>query len=246
MDEEELAAVVAHNEPALQLARKALAKECMVPLDWSAGATWVDQDYLDKCSEMRSVARAFAAETRQASMLGDSDTAIRCGIDNFRLGRVSANGGLNVDWLVGQAIGSIGRRILREQIEQCSEAQCQQIMEAVEKQEPYLESPSQVLQRERAYYRHAIGLMGAYTQLLMHRQLEQALELLNNAEQLYGIMRDLLRVHVAIRQFELAEERLPENLSDLVPQYLSRVPIDPYAKSELADRRQERRFVVAD
>ena len=45
---------------------------------------------------------------------------LACFVVNLRLGRATANGGLLVDWMVGQAIGSMGVQILRDQTDQFS------------------------------------------------------------------------------------------------------------------------------
>jgi len=234
MHPEELTAVVTQNEPALALAREALTKECMVPLDWSADAKYMDQAYLDKLQSLRSLARAFADQAKQAAEQGDIDLLIQCGIDNLHLGHAKANGGLFVDWLTGQAIGSMGVQILREQTDQFSFEQCQQVQEALKEFEPYLEPPSQALQRERAYYRHTNNRwVAVYTQFLFRAQTQQTELQSIKTEKEHSFARDLLRTHVAVRQYLLTEKRLPEKLGDLVPKYLSREPVDPFTGAEL-------------
>lgn len=245
MDDQELAAVVAYNEPALDLARQALQKECAVPLDWSENAQWVNQAYLDRGSQMRSIARAFAAEALLATEQDDIDKAISCGIDNLRLGRATSFGGLNVDWMIGQAIGYLGLHTLRGQIDHYTDQQCREIQTVLSTFEPYLESPDQVLRREQAYYRHTNpGLLSLVFQFQTRKLTQATRQQLFDTEKRYCVLLDLLRVHLAIHRFQLAEGRLPEKLSDLVSQYLQQLPTDPYAGGDLTYELKNDRYLL--
>jgi hypothetical protein len=49
---------------------------------------------------------------------------------------------------------------------------------------------------------------------------------------------------VAVERYRLEEAKLPEQLRDLVPEYLSRVPPDPFDGESLRYKKHERGFVV--
>lgn len=66
MDAEELATVVKHNLPAIELVRKALKKECLVSIDWSTDETGLAK-HLEQANSLRNLARAYAAAARFTS-----------------------------------------------------------------------------------------------------------------------------------------------------------------------------------
>jgi hypothetical protein len=54
----------------------------------------------------------------------------------------------------------------------------------------------------------------------------------------------LLMADLAVRLYQQEHERLPEQLSDLVRQYLAAVPIDPYSDKPLIYRPDGKSFVL--
>lgn len=52
------------------------------------------------------------------------------------------------------------------------------------------------------------------------------------------------QVALAIQRYRLAKSELPDQLKDLIPDYLSSIPLDPYDGKELRYKKLERGFVV--
>jgi len=245
VDEEELAAIVEHNRPALALAREALEKECAVPLDWSADETWLGNVHLPQMGKSREVARAFAAEALLAHRNGDTQSAIDLGFDSIRLGQAAAKGGLAVDWMVGQAVFAMGLHTLRDQVEQLSRGDCQNLLNDLLMLETVFELPVEISRREQAFFRATHGqLVGSYYQVLLRSQTEQTLEMLKQMERTYSAIREILQAHLAIRLFQLDESRLPKSLDELVPKYLQSVPQDPFATGSLTYRLSDEGYVL--
>jgi hypothetical protein len=49
---------------------------------------------------------------------------------------------------------------------------------------------------------------------------------------------------LAVQRYRLANDKLPENLAELVPEYLENIPKDPFDGNELRYKKLDRDFVV--
>ncbi len=245
MDAEELAAVVEHNQPALALAREALEKECAVPLNWLADDTWLGNIHFPRMGKPREVARAFAAAALVALRNGDAQSAIGLGFDNIRLGQAAAKGGLAVDWLVGHAVYSMGLRTLRDEVDQLSQSDCEALLKQVIALKTTFESPSQIVERDRAFYHATHNALDSFMiRSVQNTQLKQTRKQLEDIDKTYSATKDILQTHLAIRLFQLDENRLPESLDALVPKYLQSVPQDPFATGSLTYRLSDEGYVL--
>jgi hypothetical protein len=245
MEPAELAAVVEINRPALKIARESLEKEIAVPLDWSADETWLGTVHLPQMGKPREVARALAAEALLAHRNGDSQSAIEFGFDNIRLGQAAAKGGLNLDWLVGHAVYGLGLQILRDEVGQLSRADCEALLKQVLALKPTFEPPSELIDRERAFYHATHGAIDSFMmRTVQSTQLKQSLTQLEITDTIYSVRKEILQTHLAIRLYRLDEDRLPESLDELVPKYLPSVPQDPFATGPLIYRLSDEGYVL--
>ena len=245
MEKEELTAIVEHNQPALALAREALAKECVVPLDWSADETWLGNVHLPEAGKPRELARAISAEALLAHRDGNKQLAIELSFDNIRLGQAAAEGGLAVDWLVGHAIHGLGLKILRDEVGQLSRSDCEALLKRVVELETNFESPSELVERERAFFHATHNAIDSFIiRSVQFTQLKQTQNQMEEVDKVYTAMRVILQTHLAIRLFQLDENRLPESLDALVLEYLPSVPQDAFASGPLTYRLSDEGYVL--
>ena len=245
MEREELVAIVEHNRPALMIAREAVEKEIAVPLNWSAGRNWIDNVYYEQTGKPREVARAFAAEAMYAHQNGDSQTAIEFGFDNMRMGQAAAQGGLNIDWQVGHAIYGLGLQILRDEVSQLSRSECEALLSQVIAKQIEFEPPSDIVDRERAFYRATHSAIDSFIiRTMQNSQLKQTQTQLEDTEKTYSAMKEILQTHLAIHLFQLDENHLPETIDRLVPKYLSSVPQDPFATGPMIYRLSDEGYLL--
>lgn len=245
MSAEELAAVVTQNEPALALAREALTQECVVPLDWSANRTWFDNVHMKRGQTLRSLGRAFGAEARQARINGRTDDALRCGSNILRLAEATAQGGLAIDWLVARGVQYTALHVFRDQADRLSAADCAALGAELSESFQLLEPPSELLYREAKFFRQMDGLLQSFMMAsVMRAQHQQMLSFLRNSAKNYAAICTVLQGHLAIRRFQLDQNRLPESLDELVPDYLPAVLMDPFSDKPLVYRRQDDRYLL--
>jgi hypothetical protein len=229
MPEQELANVVATNEPVLNDARAALRKESMVPLDWEAGQSWFS-GHVNNFSDLRSLARGFAAEGYQATRKGNTQLAVRCGMDNLRLASEISKGGLGTDWLVGVAIYGVGLGTLCDSCETASLADCRFVLKNLPEVSKHFDPPADITVREWHFWRRINGPYQTFLSELSFSNnrimFEQQLEYVSK---LFQTRTDLLRIHYALRAFKIEEQRLPKTLGELAGRELKAVPKDPFS-----------------
>ena len=212
MDEEELKATVTQNQAALQLAREAMRKEYAVPLNWQADQDWYFKVQLPRSNLLRELARAFVADAKQAAADGNTARAIRCGIDTIHLGQATAKGGLFTDWLIGHVIHGRGLHLIRAQVDRLTQAECDSLLQELSQIESGLELRTEVIRREKAFFRATSGMTPTiFMQIAGVKQNYPPDIILNHSR----TQLKLLKTHLAIRRFQLMENRLPETLGEL-------------------------------
>ena len=236
MGDEELAAVVEENARALNLAREALQKDCRVIVNWTAGPAELETQ-MDSGSSLREIARAFAAAARWAGIDGMLDQGVVCGLDTLDLARATGRGGLIVDRMVAQAIQRRAFQVLRDLGDQLSSEDCTRLRKRIELFSLQLDSPEEVLQRERVFFRQINGTLQSIMMSGVSRtQLKQVALEIETADKRLATLSALLRTHLALRAFQLDSKRLPNKLDELVPDFLREVPQDRFSASSLIYR----------
>jgi hypothetical protein len=228
MSDQELASVVTTNEPILAEAREALRQESVVALDWNADQKWF-QRHIDRIKGFRELGRAFAAEGRHAQKQGDTRRAVTCGLDALQLVKAASNGGLGTDYLMALAINYGSSSWLRDACETATLEDCQYVLNNLPNITEQVELPAAITEREWHFFRRVNGV---YTTFMMEMSFannrqdfqKRMEESLRRGQAVY----DLVRLHYAIRVFQLTENRLPKSLEELVPRELKTVPYDPY------------------
>jgi len=236
MGAEELAAIVQQNASALELVREALQKECMVTVDWSPGQDGFNS-HGGQGGAMRELARALAAAARQAKIEEKIEEAIGYGLESLKLAEATARGGLMIDRMVAAPVYMLGLMTLRNQVTGLTHDDCVKLREIIENSSLQLEPIDEVIRRDLAYIRKVNGM---YISFIMRRtardQAKETKDRMRESETRLEALEKLLLTHLALREFQLDKNQLPEQLSELVPNYLSEVPQDPFASALLVYR----------
>ncbi len=229
MPEQELATVVATNEPVLSDARAALRTDSMVPLNWEADQSWFS-GHNNSFSDLRNLARGFAAEGYQATKQGNSQLAVRCGVDNLILASAISKGGLGTDWLVGIAIYAVGLSTLRDTCETTTLDDCRFVLKNLPVVSKHFDPPAEITVREWHFWRRINGPYQTFLSELSFSNNRMMFE--NDLVKLvtvYQAKTDLLRLHYALRAYQLQEQRFPKSLHELAGRELKAVPKDPFS-----------------
>ena len=245
MASEELGEVTSYNQPALELARSALANKCVVAIDWTGDRAWFDDIHFARLQPLREIARAFAAEGHFQSRQGNGEQALRSGQDNLRVGTAIANGGFVIDWELGHASTLYGLLTVRAALDDLPEDQVSNLLSELQQTHLDFEDPNQVLRRELAFFRQAYGPV---QWLIMKRTAiaQQQTMRLRMAEttKRYEALLELLKVHAALRSYQLDNESLPATLEELTPDYISKVPTDLFSGRAFAYRVTEEGYLL--
>jgi hypothetical protein len=220
-------AFVQANKATLDLARVGLGRECMVPLENSQEGF---DKHIEALGPIRNVGRLLWGEALIAEADGRIVDASKGYRDDLALGQAVTQGGMGIDQQGGcvmqwQAI--VGLRKLRDRLPHEEILAILRDLEAVDRRRVPLEA---IEARWEAWYKGAHNLMiramyrwnglektGRTEQIIMTRKGRDRVE------------RDLrfLLAELAIRAYHQDKGTWPRSVKDLVPTYLTSVPIDP-------------------
>ena len=239
MEAEELADVVAHNEPALAVAGEALEKQIGVPVDWTQEFTTAFEAVLPRMEAMRSLSRAHTAALRQDIAEGNGIEAVSKGLATFRLGNECYRGGLLVEFLVGVAVQGVAVNDLRQvaqELPETREAIIAGLLPLLDKGEPI----ETVIRREEDYVDSSLRGLDGLVMRLNFRTLQQlkapAIKAAHQAAIRTKTQQRLFLLHLAVNLYHDRHGKWPEDLSDLAPDILPVVFEDSYSKSGFAYR----------
>ena len=241
------------NRLTLDLARHLLGPHCCVPLRYDRSFF---PGHADDFSHLRNLARAFKVEALLAASQENFATAASVGLDILELANAVRRGGLIVDLLVGNAISGIGVESLRKIRPHLNDMTRRQLIDALQRLESQRDSFEDIYARDQAFETAVppddepadiaferlldeddFGLSEEDQQFIV-RELQQYTQLPECDQRRMQVDLDLqalamirlLRVDAAVRLWEELNHRLPNYLSDLVPQILPDLPSDPFTE----------------
>jgi hypothetical protein len=231
---EELRAFVERNADVLERARIGLERDSRVPLVESP-------QYINaagnRSQAMRNLARLLIAEGRVIEAAGEPPSkAAASYADSVRLGAKISPGGLLTEVLTGYACEALGVRPLRRLVPELSKQDCQKLLQALEPIESSRESRDALARREWALFQNtaSVGMRVSTSLSPAVRQLaEKSYDQADAARRKADARLRLLRTRLALRMYQLDHGSHPERLSQLVPDYLAAVPLDPFSGEPL-------------
>jgi len=228
--EDELRKWVEANQEALTIAGSGLNRACRVALPPSQQQL---QAHLDKSSDLRQLCRLMGAAARLAEIEGERAEAIRNGLDVIKVAHQGSRGGLIIDAMTGFACESVGQRILARLRDQLTVEECRTLVTALEAIDDKREPVAKVVKRDRDWFSAQQNLITrtvlAVNPTTVNQLLKPAIASLELSYHRSVARLRLLVADLAIRRFRLEKMTDPPSLEALVPQYLAKVPVDPYS-----------------
>lgn len=231
--------------PSLERARVGIFRSVMFPIDYTRRS----DIYLDDMQQMRSLSRGFQAQGNLFIREQDFTGAMTTFLDAIDYGIHARTGGLIVNELVGIACAGVGRSDLYHVREEMTAKQSRQAIERLATALANVEPHEQFGHRDRVWTQQVDGWFGHLLQLLT--ELTGDYRFMDPAD--FGkpyldeqaVMR-LLIVELALQAHLLEHGQLPNELAELVPDYLPNVPLDPLSadSSPLNYRRTEDGYVL--
>jgi len=226
----QISAEVAKCAKAYELIDDALDKPCVVPVDYSFSTGDLPMDHL---MSLRAVARALNGKGKLAELEGRNDDAAECYQDAIQFGYAIRRGGLLVDALVGMVCAGFGTSELYRTRDKLSPDEFDRCIALFSKIDAADEPYDDVWYRDRVWSQRAYGWYGHLQQFLT--------DVADHRYEFFFISSDqysltywtnqatlrLLICELALAQFHQDKGRWPESLNELVPKYVSKVPVDP-------------------
>jgi hypothetical protein len=228
-------------QEALDTARTGLDRECVVPPEYSMS----DSD-VRTFMALRALARAFLGEGQVAEMNGRPADAVRSYLDLFRLGQAGTRGGLPIHWLVGRAIDDIGLDALIGLRKMLTPHECGELIDTLQTLDANREPVEDVLARKQIWLQIALDWkeqLMRWLSMIAGTDSDLRPILQEGANRNQAKLR-LLICGLALRSYCLEKGQPAEKLADLVPDYLSEMPQDPYSGKPLVYRREATGYVL--
>jgi hypothetical protein len=226
-----LHALVATNAEALRLLRVGLAKRCAVPTDaLIANFATASSDLMG----FKALARLLSAEGRLAELEHRRADAARSYVDAIRLGSEMSRGGLMMNRLVGIACQMIGAIPLKRLLPELTCEELRPLCAELERVDAGNVSWREVLQNENRFERAQMGSIANPLQLVSQLwQVRKVRKASAERHELAAAHLRLLIVELALRSYRCDHGSQPEKLTQLVPEYLKRIPADPFTGNPL-------------
>jgi hypothetical protein len=161
----------------------------------------------------------------------------------IRLGRAAGRGGLLIDRLADCALGGFGIEQFHNLTRSLDAAQCRMAIKALAAEDKDREPFDDVWQREQVWVARALGWSGR-----LYVFIEQDRESMRPfCERVSKRVRAELRIamtELAVQAYWREHDALPDRLSQLVPDYLPAVPVDPLTDQPPAYEVNEQGFLL--
>ncbi|NOS70186.1 MAG: hypothetical protein HOP33_09675 [Verrucomicrobia bacterium] len=237
MDLQALQSFVRSNAAALKLVRTGLSRECLLPTE--AIILNFTNVLMDSLPGPRRLAQLLNGEGRLAELEGRTNDAARSYIHCIRLGNEVSRGGVLINRMVGMACEAIGCSALARIAPKISREQSVAVVAELMAMETNAMTWNEVITNEKAFMRHARqDSFNPIRPFVDWWQSRAVLKGTKNKHDISAAKRRLIAVELALRIYQIERGQPPTQLSDLVPRYLPRIPIDPFAEKELIYRPQ--------
>lgn len=229
---EELRAFVQDNIEVFETTRRGLSRECLATLTYN-------QSEIVRCGGFRQLMRALIAEGGLAEAEGRPGDAVTSYLDAIRLAEAISRGGIISDRLSGTGIEITVVSLLARIIEAVPRRDANRAIDLLQAIDARRESPEEVLTRDRIWEEHsADGKLWRAGVVLYSYSPEHT----SHPEKMsFGMKQSqawarLEICKLAILRYRLDQDRLPDTLADLVPEYIGSVPQDPFGGQPIVYR----------
>lgn len=233
MPPEELRVYVSTNQEPLRMLRLGLTRDCRKPIEYTRNYY---QHHAGELGDIKRLAQLVAAEGRLAEAEGRLSDAARSHFENLSYGRISATGGLIIEKLVGIAIESMGIVGIERIAEKLSAADAWAVLRKMIEGDKVPDNPNEFLARDHLFFKQTstpterLRLMWEYKTLHPERFVDDTLT--KKVHQTAHRRRQLM-LRLAAHIYQLEKGTPPRQMSDLVPNILPTIPVDPETGTNL-------------
>ena len=242
LDEASLRDLVSTNAEPLRLLRVGLTRQCLMPM---AAALTNTAGVFSPLPEIKALVELLAAEGRLREIENRSADAARSYTDAIRFGNEMSRGGALITRLLGMIGESFGCRALASAMPKLGREDARLVLAELERLDAGRVTWAEVRQNERYFCLHGNGghfnpLMGA----IVWWQTRQAMEGAEMKHKRIMAHERLLAAELALRSYQSEQGHPPARLDELVTNYLSRVPQDPFSGKSMIYRPQSTNWLL--
>ena len=237
-----LRALVATNAETLRLLRLGLTRNCSVPTD-SAMANVPGM--MSDLARLKSLARLLTDEGQLAEMQNRNADAAHSYLDAIRFGNEMSRGGFLINRLVGVSCEAIGGSPLAKLVPILKPDEARSVITALEKVDSARVTWEEVRRNENRFSRYQLRkgynlITWATTRWPRWRSMHKD----ETKHRIIMAHERLLAAELALRCYQSEQGRAPTGLEQLVPQYLQRVPSDPFSGRPMIYRPQSTNWLL--
>lgn len=217
---------------ALSKGREGLTRPALFPIDYDTGLDL----HINDIQKMRSLAWAFRAEGVLAVREQQFENALETFLETVDYGIHARRGGLIVTEFVGIACSSVGRSDLYHMRTELTAEQCRHAIDRIKAAIESTELHEHFALRDRIWTQHSYDWVGHLVELLENYSGDY--RFFDPTDYDKPFLREqaemrLLIAELALQAYHLEHGQLPARLTELVPEYLPEVPIDPLSEDSL-------------
>ena len=236
LDHDGLRDLVSTNAEPLRLLRLGLTRQCVMPMD---SALTNAAGSMNQLARMTRLAHVLAAEGRLREIENRPDEAALSYVEALRFGNAMSRGGLLITRLMGIVCEGIGYAPLAKLAPKLNPDEARAVLTALEKLDAGRITWAEVRQSERRYMRYQRGKQ--LNPIIWVRDWRQSWPVMQRGETIHKTMvarQRLLAAELALRCYQSQQGHPPARLDELVTNYLSHVPEDPFSGQSLVYRPQ--------
>lgn len=220
----ELIAYLRQHQETLKLARAAFHYESRVVLG-TGRRFW--QRHAEELAGLERLSNLFLAAGLYAEIIVQTQPAMEAYLEIMQLGQYTATGGTLIDHLAGIAIEEKGARALKNLLRKLSQENVDKALAALKKLEKERASAKAIQEWEKLLSQ---TLFAETSPLANKADRQQAFASINQHTRSMRIL--LLRT--AARKFEFLHGKHPASLTQLMPNILNSIPLDPFTGKPLS------------
>lgn len=236
LDHDGLRALLSANAETLRLVRLGLTRHCALPAQSAMSNV---PGMMSDLALLKSLTRLLIAEGQLAEMENRNADAALSYVDAIHFGNEISRGGFLINRLVGIACEAIGGTPLSKLVPDLNPAEARRVVTELEKIDDAGITWEEVLRNENRFALHQLGKgFNPVTWVVTRRQTRSAKQRAELRDKRVSAHIRLLTAELAVRCYRSEQGRAPTGLQQLVPNYLQRVPADPFSGTPLIYRPQ--------
>jgi len=188
---------------------------------------------------LQAAAQVMDAEAFSLHQQGDVTGALSECLDLLRFGQAISRHGLLVDFLVGTGCEIIAVRRMTNLLAGLNAVDCKRAALALQEHESRRESIDDIARRDNEWSWRTYGMLARIRLMIEARSLRlrkrwsSPMPYTERTSQTHAREVRLLMLRLAGRAFELERGRKPQRASELLPDYLRAIPLDPRSEAPL-------------